>query len=199
MDLSAILVPPQGLVLLDCFAARYAAEKIAHLGAPVGRNDEVDVLADGFQSSISKQAFGGRVPRGDGAVKGLGDDGVVGRFDDGAEQPLSLGVTIPFGSGLPAQPAEQMRQLGLQRDVVDEQHRQHESRRAEPVEPADIKAEIEAGHVDDRRQRMSNSQAHITTMSQTSSTECGRRHHSTRRAARLSDHTAETTPIMTEV
>ena len=78
LDLSAVLVPPQGLVLLDCFTARYAAEDIAHLRAPVGRNDDVDVLADRFHSSISKQPFGGRIPCGDGAVEGLGDDGVVG-------------------------------------------------------------------------------------------------------------------------
>ena len=62
-------------------------------------------------------------------------------------------MTVPFAGGPLTQPAEQMGQLGLQGDVVDEQHRQDETCRAEPVNPADIKAEIESGHVDDRRQR----------------------------------------------
>ena len=46
---------------------------------------------------------------------------------------------------------------------------------------------------------MSNSQAHITTISQMSSTKCGLRSQSTDNAARLRHHTVETTPIMTAV
>jgi len=43
---------------------------------------------------------------------------------------------------------------------------------------------------------MSNSQAHITTISQTSRTKCGLRSHSTTNAARLRHHTVETTASM---
>src|SRR5690242_18754287 len=43
---------------------------------------------------------------------------------------------------------------------------------------------------------MSNSHAHITTISQTSITLCGRRNHSTISAARLRHHTVDTTTIM---
>ena len=47
---------------------------------------------------------------------------------------------------------------------------------------------------------MSNIQAHITTISQTSSTECGRRSHSTdQRSEAESTITVDTTPIMTGV
>ena len=46
---------------------------------------------------------------------------------------------------------------------------------------------------------MSNSQAHITTISQTSRTECGLRSHNITSAARLRHHTVDTTPIMTGV
>ncbi len=46
---------------------------------------------------------------------------------------------------------------------------------------------------------MSNIQAHITTISQTSSTECGLRSHRLTNAARLRHHTIETTPSMTGV
>ena len=46
---------------------------------------------------------------------------------------------------------------------------------------------------------MSNNQAHITTISQMSSTECGRRSHSTASAAKLRHHTVATTPSMTGV
>ena len=107
---------------------------------------------------------------------------------------------FPFGSRLPAQRCEQAGQLGLQGDVVEQQHRQHETCGAESVDPADIKAEIDIWptlKIADNA--MSNSQAHSTTISQTSITECGRRNHSTSSAARLSNHTADTTPIMAEV
>ena len=46
---------------------------------------------------------------------------------------------------------------------------------------------------------MSNSQAHIVTMSQTSITVCGLRNHSVTSAAKLRDHTNDTTPIMVVV
>ncbi len=46
---------------------------------------------------------------------------------------------------------------------------------------------------------MSNIQAHVTTMSQTSSTECGRRNHSTISAARLRSTSVDTVPIKVDV
>ena len=101
----------------------------------------------------SEQPFGGPVPAGDGAVERFGDDGVVGGFHDRAEQAFALGVVAALGSGLPAQFFEQAGQLGLQGDVVDQQHRQDETCRAESVDPAGIKAEIESGRVENRRQR----------------------------------------------
>ena len=73
--------------------------------------------------------------------------------------------------------------LGLQRHIVDQQHRQHETGGAQSVDAAGIEAEIESGGIEDRRQPMSNSQAQSTTISQTSRTECGRRNHKTARSA----------------
>jgi len=46
---------------------------------------------------------------------------------------------------------------------------------------------------------MSNSQAHITTMSQTSSTECGRRNHRISSAARLRSNSADMAPVKIQV
>ena len=80
MHLSTVLVTPQGFVMLDRFTASDAIEDFPHLGVPLGRDDDIDTFADGFGGGKSKQAFGGAVPAGDGAVKRLGDDGVVGRI-----------------------------------------------------------------------------------------------------------------------
>ncbi len=72
------LCTPHGFVMFDGFASAYPIEDIVHLGATVGRNNDVDALADRFRRGISEQAFGGPVPAGDGAVERLGDDRVVG-------------------------------------------------------------------------------------------------------------------------
>ena len=57
-------------------------------------DEQRDALAGGFRRGVSEQAFGGRIPSRDGAVERQGDDGVVGRFDRGAEQPFALRMVI---------------------------------------------------------------------------------------------------------
>ena len=47
--LAAILVHARGFVMLDPLAAADPLEDVAHFGAPVRRNDDVDVLADRFR------------------------------------------------------------------------------------------------------------------------------------------------------
>ena len=66
---AAVLVQPQGFVMFDRFAPAYPIEDFAHLGAPVGRNDDVDAIADRLRRGESEQPFGGPVPAGDGAVQ----------------------------------------------------------------------------------------------------------------------------------
>jgi len=56
-----------------------AVEHIAaKAGAPVKRDDDIDVLADRLSRCEAEQAFGSAVPGGDGAADGFGDDGIVG-------------------------------------------------------------------------------------------------------------------------
>lgn len=62
-------------------------------------------------------------------------------------------MTFAFGSSLAASGPEQARQLGLQVDRVDQQDRQDETRGKEAVDAPEVEAEIEPGHVEDRRQR----------------------------------------------
>ena len=76
--------------------------------------------ADRFDRNVAEQPLGGPVPRGDGAVERLGDDGVVGGFHHRAEKALALGVVAALGSRLPAQSFEQAGQLALQGDIVDQ-------------------------------------------------------------------------------
>ena len=104
-------------------------------------------------AGIAEQLLGGPVPGGDGAVERLGDDGIVGGFDDGAEQPLALAVMVAFRAACSRSAPTQADSAACRRDVVDQQHGEHEARGAEAVEPAGVEAEIEAGDVEDRRQR----------------------------------------------
>ena len=48
--------------------------------------------------------------------------------------------------------SEQASQLGLQADIVDQQDGEHEARGAKAVDAAEIEADIESRHVQDRRQ-----------------------------------------------
>ena len=136
--------------MFELFTPGYSIEDFAHLGASVGRDDDINVIADRFRCGKSIQPFGRPVPAGDVAVKRFCDDGIIGRFHHRAEQALALDVAIPFRGGLPSQRYEQARQLRLQADIVDQQHRQNETCRTESVDPADIKSQIESRHVDDR-------------------------------------------------
>ena len=104
----------------DGLAAAGAGENVAQLREPFGRDDEVDMFADGFNRLISEQALGGRVPAGDDAVERFGDDGVVGGFDHRAEQTLALGMPLPLGGALAAQGVEQPRQSRLQTDILQQ-------------------------------------------------------------------------------
>ena len=126
--------------MFDLLAAADPREDRAELRAPIRRNDDLDGLADGFSRGITEQLFGGPVPGGDGAVERLGDDGVIGRFHDGAEQVFAIGIVIPLGVGLPTQPSHHSCHPGLQADEVDQQRRQNETSGKESVDPADIKA-----------------------------------------------------------
>ena len=152
VDGAAILAHARRLEMFNRLASAGPFDDIAYLVAPVRRDDDVDALADRFRCREAEQAFGGSVPAGNGAVQQFGDDGVVGRFHDRAEEAFAFGAEISLGSGFPAERSEQTSQLGLQADIVDEQDGEHEARGAKAVDAAEIEADVEARDVQDRRQ-----------------------------------------------
>ncbi len=100
------------------------------------------LLPDRFRRREAEQAFGGSVPAGNGAVQQRGDDGVVRRFHDRAEEAIAFGSKVSLRGGLQTQRSEQAGQLGLQADVIDEQYGEHETRGAEAIDAAEIETDI---------------------------------------------------------
>jgi len=100
LDQAAISAQALGFIVLDRFPPADPAQDVTDLFGPIGRRDEVDALAHRFRRGIAEQAFRGRIPAGDGAVEGFGDDGVNGRFNGGAENALARGVMVARGFGV---------------------------------------------------------------------------------------------------
>ena len=101
------------------------------------------VLADRLRGGIAEQPFGGpfqpvMVPSSDLVMIASLED-----FDDRAEQRDRVRRSSRVGGRLLAQPADRPTAVACRRDIVDQQHRQHEARGAEAIDSADIKAEIE--------------------------------------------------------
>jgi hypothetical protein len=78
-------------------------ENIIEFLEPLGRNNDVDVAADGLTSGISEQALGGGIPAGDRAVELSGDDRVVGGLNHRGEQALTFPGLSLFGNDLASQ------------------------------------------------------------------------------------------------
>src|SRR2546430_10617424 len=129
--------------MFDGLASAGPFDNIAYLVAPVRRDDDVDVPAQRFGRREAEQAFGGSVPAGNGAVQQLGDDGIVRRFHDGAEEAIAFGSKVPFRGGLQTQRAEQAGQLRLQADIVDKQYGEHVTSDAEAGYSPEIEADFE--------------------------------------------------------
>jgi hypothetical protein len=86
-------------MLFDRLALADPAQGTVNLGQPFWRNDEIDALAHRFCRGKSEHAFGRRIPACYLAFQGFRDDGIVGRFDRGAEKTLTLGEVASGGFG----------------------------------------------------------------------------------------------------
>jgi hypothetical protein len=51
-----------GFEVVDCVAISQSSQDGVFFGSPVVRNDEEDVLADGFRRRVSEHALGASVP-----------------------------------------------------------------------------------------------------------------------------------------
>ena len=72
--------------MVDSLAAAKPREHLILFRSMVVRDDQVDVLADGFGSRVSEERLGASIPRSDHAVQRLADDGVVRGVDDCRQQ-----------------------------------------------------------------------------------------------------------------
>jgi hypothetical protein len=85
-----MLGPTNGFEMLDALPGAQTAEDLAFLILELRRDDDGNRLSDGFVGGKSENAFCSGVPAGDDAVEVFGDDGVVGRLDDGRKPVLRL-------------------------------------------------------------------------------------------------------------
>ena len=85
---TAVLVPPNRLIVFDAFAAPDALKDTRLLIVALRRNEEGDRFADHLFSRVAKEPLRGLVPAGNEAVEVFTDDCVFGRLDDGG-QPLA--------------------------------------------------------------------------------------------------------------
>ena len=192
LDWSAIVAQPHRFVVLDRFAPADPAQDVPHLGQPLGRDDQIDILPDRFRRGKSEQPFGRRIPAGDVAVERFRDDGVVGGFDRGAEQTLALGKTIAgcFGAamflnlvferdgfciGFAHRPREGARQHAGLAGCID-----RNGGRAVAAGAFDRGVNCTIGRVNDRATSTANTAAHNTAIRPTRAEvfldRCGRRH-----------------------
>src|SRR5262249_13319665 len=77
VDAAAILGNADGLVMSDASASWAPREDLLLLPVQFGRDDPQDRLADHLARVVTEDARRARVPRGDAAIDGLTDDGVV--------------------------------------------------------------------------------------------------------------------------
>ena len=84
--MSPILCDALGLEVLDRLTLAQALNDLDLLIPAFGWNDEGNGLTDGLGRRVPKHALGARIPRRDGPVQVLADDGIVGRIDNAGEQ-----------------------------------------------------------------------------------------------------------------
>ena len=82
VDGPPVLVDPLGFAMLDRFALPGLGEDAVLFLPPVRRNDQAEVLADGFRGRIAEEGFGGGIPGCDDSVEGLAYDRIIRGRDD---------------------------------------------------------------------------------------------------------------------
>src|SRR5262249_12887450 len=85
VDAAAILGDAHGLVMVDAFAALQPREDLPLLAVQFRRDNAKDRLADHLARLVAEDPRRARVPRGDAALDGFADDGVVGGYHDGRQ------------------------------------------------------------------------------------------------------------------
>ncbi len=87
-DAPSIFCHADGFEVIDALAAVNASENLSLLIVAIGREQDFDGLADHLLGGVAEDALRGFIPTGDDALKGFGDDGIVGGLDNGSEPSL---------------------------------------------------------------------------------------------------------------
>lgn len=80
--------------MIDAFAASESCQDVVFLELTILRDEHPHRPADELGGRVSKDAFCGRIAGLDDAVQVLGNDCIVGRFDDGGQ--IRLGALCLF-------------------------------------------------------------------------------------------------------
>jgi hypothetical protein len=77
VDAAAVLALPDGLVVVETFAAPDAGKDFRFLVLQLRRDQDGDGFADDLVGSVAEQGFGGAVPADDNAAEVFADNGVA--------------------------------------------------------------------------------------------------------------------------
>src|SRR3954468_22631380 len=89
-------MPADGFEMVDAFAPTEAGNDVRLFNKPVRRNEDRNLLADGFAASVPENSLGALVPARDKAVEVFVDDRVIGAFNDGGEESESFSAAFAF-------------------------------------------------------------------------------------------------------
>src|SRR5271156_1616419 len=107
--------------MIDSFAAPDSGQHVVFFGPSLGRDDQSDVLADGFSGAVAEYSLGAGIPRGDHAVERFADDYVIRRCDNRSKVRGNIGGSVRFAQLLfrPSIPAFIIFPLALETRAVD--------------------------------------------------------------------------------
>ena len=80
--------------MVDSFAAPDSGQNVVFFGPSLGRDDHLDVLADGLSRAIAKHSLCAGIPRCDYAVERFADDYVIRRCDNRSQIRGNVGSSV---------------------------------------------------------------------------------------------------------
>src|SRR5947208_422404 len=88
--------------MIDSLSGLQPSDDLVFFGYPLRRNDERNMFANGFFRGITEDSLRALVPTLDDAVQRFANDRIVGRLDNGGQQPRGA---QPLGCFLLESPA----------------------------------------------------------------------------------------------
>ena len=88
VDASAILADADRFVVINTLGGANLSQNVVLVLVEFRRHDQTDRLPNRFGRGVAEDPLGSAIPRGNGALEILADDGVVGRRDDARKAEL---------------------------------------------------------------------------------------------------------------